>query len=470
MIKCPNCSAELKFSAKKQKVICEYCGSEFDAKTLKEQVKMSKEVNEPKAVKETKEEKKKIVKEYEGKSFLCSQCGAKLMTFDDTAVTFCSYCGSQAVLEEELMGKISPELIIPFKITKEQCIENYKRKVKSSIFAPKYLTDSDILDKFRGIYMPYAVYKVGCHKNVSNKGSVYYKSIGNYMYYHDYNVKADVDAEYDGISYDLVSKYYDVYSQAVRHNVKDAEDFNINYLSGFYVDTKDVDEKTYYKDAVDEVTGDANSRLRKQPIFAKHGVTSAKVGLDVLGVRKALFPVYFMSFRDKDNEHIHYAVVNAQTGEVTFEIPVSIPKFLILSAILILPIFILLEIFTYALPPRLSLAFIVVTSIITAIVANIKLNRLHKQENFLEDKGISSVTGPTKTKAKKMKYLIKQIITIGVCSLGFVIYTIEDFFYYGLAIFGFVMMTLTFIDLLKLHNELCKRKIPQLEKRGGLKQ
>ena len=30
------------------------------------------------------------------------------------------------------------------------------------------------------------------------------------------------------------------------------------------------------------------------------------------------------------------------------------------------------------------------------------------------------------------------------------------------------MMILTFIDLLKIHNELARRKIPQLEKRGGV--
>ena len=90
MIKCPNCSAELKFSAKDQQVKCEYCGSTFDPKELKTAVKKSKKI---------KDESKGV----EGKSFLCSQCGAKLMTFDETAVTFCSYCGSQAMIEEELM-------------------------------------------------------------------------------------------------------------------------------------------------------------------------------------------------------------------------------------------------------------------------------------------------------------------------------------------------------------------------------
>ena len=456
MIKCPNCSAELKFSAKDQQVKCEYCGSTFDPKELKAEVKKSKKIKEVTA------------EGYEGKSFLCSQCGAKIMTFDDTAVTFCSYCGSQAMIEEELMAKINPELIIPFKVTKEQAEENYKKKVKRFIFSPKYLTDTNILQKFRGIYMPYGIYKVGAHREVSNKGSVYYKTRGDYRYYHDYKVNAHVDCEYDGIPYDLASKYYDVYSQAVRHNMKEAVEFNPNYLSGFYVDTKDVEPKQYYSDAISEVQSSANSELAREKIFAKHGCTNPTVGLEVLGVTNALLPVYFLSFRDKDNKNIHYAVVNAQTGEVTFELPVSIPKFLIFSLILAVAIFIGLEMINYALPPRASLGVISVICIITAIVANNKLNKLYRQENFLEDKGLTNLKKiPKMPFGRKIKYLIKQLIAIGLCILGFTIYTIEDFFYYGLSVIGFIIMILTFIDLIRIHNDLTKRKIPQLEKRGG---
>lgn len=456
MIKCPNCSAELKFSAKDQQVKCEYCGSTFDPKELKTAVKKSKKI---------KDESKGV----EGKSFLCSQCGAKLMTFDETAVTFCSYCGSQAMIEEELMGKINPELIIPFKVTKQQAEESYKKKVKKFLFSPKYLTDINILQKFRGIYMPYGIYKVGAHRDVTNKGSVYYKTLGDYRYYHDYQVEAHVDCEYDGIPYDLVSKYYDVYSQAVRHNLKEAVEFNPNYLSGFYVDTKDVDPKNYYSDAVSEVQGTANYQLSREKIFAKHGCSNPTVGLEVLDVKNSLLPVYFLSFRDKDNKNIHYAVVNGQTGEVTFELPVSIPKFLIFSLILAVFIFIGLELITYAFPPRLSLGFIAVMCIITGIIANNKLNKLYRQESFLEDKGLTNVKKlPSMPFGRKIKYLIKQLIAIFICGGGCMIYTIEDFFYYGLSIIGFIIMIFTFIDLIKLHNALTKRKIPQLDKRGGV--
>ena len=68
------------------------------------------------------------------------------MTFDDTAVTFCSYCGSQAMLESRMMKQNKPDYIIPFKVTKEQCITNYKKKLAKALFAPSYMKNDIVLN------------------------------------------------------------------------------------------------------------------------------------------------------------------------------------------------------------------------------------------------------------------------------------------------------------------------------------
>ncbi len=458
-MKCPNCSADLVFNIDAQVVKCEYCGSEFKAEELHEEVKKAKKEKEP---------------QIKGSTFLCSQCGAKLMVFEETAATFCSYCGSQEIIKEELEEKIKPDYIIPFKIKKEQAVDAYLKKVKRFIFAPRYLSDAKIVQNFRGIFMPYSVYKIGIDKNIKLRGSVYYTRKGNYDYYHDYEVKMDVDTSYDGISYDVSSKYSDKYSQAVRHNIKDAVDFNPNYLAGFYVDTKDVDPLTYIKNAREEVEGDFNNKLLAIPIVKKHGVTKSDVKLESKEIKSALFPVYFMSFVDKDGKHIHYAVVNAQTGDVTFEIPVSFTKYLIFAAILTVPIYIMLDLF-FVFKAQASLTFILIMSFITLILSNVRLNKIYRQENNLDDAGMTS---PVKAKRmqktmplsqKILKYFIKQIIAICVCALGLLIDIPYDPFYYSLSIIGFIMILLSIKDLIKEHNQLTMRKILQLDKRGGNK-
>ena len=61
MIKCPNCGNNLRFDAKSQMVLCESCDSSFNPKELKVKTKKAQEIG--------------------GKLYLCSQCGAELLSF-----------------------------------------------------------------------------------------------------------------------------------------------------------------------------------------------------------------------------------------------------------------------------------------------------------------------------------------------------------------------------------------------------
>ena len=278
MIKCPNCTAGLEFDTSAQVVKCDYCGSEFDPKNLKIETKKASEKNDT----------------YEGRSYACSQCGATLLTFDETAITFCSYCGSQAMIEEKLIKKNKPQFIIPFKKTKEECIAAYKKKLTSSFFAPKYMKDDIVLSKFRGIYIPYCIYKLSCHEKTTNKGEKYSHRFGDYVYYDTYNIYAKVDADYDGVSYDMLSNFYDRFSHAIPHNTNEAEEFNVNYLAGFYADTADVSDHVYEDNAKAIAEDDSTRQLKKDRNYAKYGCNNPKAKFEVTDKKVGM---YFFTFR-----------------------------------------------------------------------------------------------------------------------------------------------------------------------------
>ena len=465
MIKCPNCSAELHFDPKDQKVKCEYCASEFDVKELNAKIAAAKEEE---------------IEQIEGKSFSCSQCGATIMVFDDTAVTFCSYCGSQAMLESRMMKQNKPEYIIPFKVTKDQCIANYKKKLRGALFAPSYMKSDIVLNKFRGIYMPYGIYNLGFHGTNVNKGEKYSRTIGNYTYYDKFDISGDIDADYSGISYDLSSKYYDKFSQAIPHNYSEAVPFDINYLSGFYADLKDVDAGIYNGEASKEVSADASSRLSKNPMYAKHGCYSPKVNMQVSKIDIGMFPVYFLAVRDKNNKYLHYAVVNGQTGEVAVDLPMSYGKYIIASLLGSIPIFLFLTI-TSVITPSGALTLSLIMALISLIISNNQSNKLYKHEHYLDDKGYNEEEEVTDGKKKKkqktkmpfgkkfFKYLIKQTIGIVISILVLISGLPDDALYYGAAIISFALILISFFDITKQHNLLVSRKIPQLDKRGGNK-
>jgi len=453
MIKCPGCGGEVEFKPGVKQVVCQYCGTKFDPEQKVSDVKTAKE-NKP-------------VDTYSGKTYSCTQCGATLMTFDETAITFCSYCGSQAMIEEKMIKQNSPDFIIPFEKTKEECIAAYKAKVGKALFAPNYMKEDMVVQKFRGIYMPYCIYKVGHNGKVTNKGSKYSHRSGDYIYYDDYTITCDVNASYDGISYDLVSKFYDKFSTSIPYNFKLRKDFNPNYLTGFYADTKDVDDSVYDTEACTTAKSDAASRLRKVGGFSKYGCSNPQVPLGVLDKKVGMFPVYFLAIRTKDNKNVHYAVINGQTGKVALDLPIDFMKYIIGSLILALICFLLIDGFIVLTPKKVAL-FSIVAGLTSLIISASQASSLKKKEMHTDDKGYMSKQDGKKQKAPNtFKYLYKEIIALILPLFALVCNFVNDAYYYGACIVALVLVVISFKDLVKEHNLLVSNKLPQLEKRGG---
>ena len=462
MAKCPHCGAEFKFDARKKLVHCEYCGSDFNPKELKKDVKKAKK-------------RENVI---EGKTYSCTQCGATLMTFDETAVTFCSYCSSQNIVENEVSEQNAPDLIIPFNKTQDECINNFKKKISGFLFSPSYMKSDIVVKKFRGIYMPYAVYELVHHGDCVNKGKKYSHRSGDYVYYDDYDIHAVVNASYNGISYDLLSKFYDDYSQAIPFNAKEAEEFNPNYLPGFYADKGDVSVDTYYSDAANVASSDSTRFLKKEKVFSKYGCPSPTVGFGVSNKKYALFPMYFLSIRSKDDKHIHYAAINGQTGKVAADMPISFVKYILFSLIITIPIFILLNMLP-VIVPNLICFFTIVMSIIAWVICSSQIKKCNEREGRYSDKGYSSLfitydENGKKIKRKrvkkykvKAKYWVKYLLAMLLPLLIIILNPVHDSYYYGASIIGLILIIWSFYDLVKIHNQLVSRPIPQLDKRGG---
>ena len=96
----------------------------------------------------------------------------------------------------------------------------------------------------------------------------------------------------------------------ILNNYKLRKDFNPNYLTGFYADTKDVDESVYDQEACNTAKSDANNRLRKVGGFSKYGCSNPQVPLGVLDKKVGMFPVYFLAIRNKDNNTCYVRLNN----------------------------------------------------------------------------------------------------------------------------------------------------------------
>ena len=463
MSKCPNCGAEIQFKAKTQLVHCEYCGSDFKPSELRQAAKKAKEVKKD---------------EFEGKAYSCSQCGARLLTFDETAVTFCSYCGSQAMIEEKMIKQTKPDFIIPFKVSQEECIHNYKKAISNFLFSPAYMKDDFVVKKFRGIYMPYGIYKLSFSGDCVNKGQKYHHRSGDYVIYNDYALHADVNACYDGISFDLLSKFYDEYSQSIPFDHKGAVEFNTNFLPGFYADSKDVELDTYSNDAITIGMNDTTRFLKKKWIYKRYNCMFPTVKLRVENEKTAMFPVYFLAIRDKEDKHIHYAIINGQTGKVAADMPIDYKKYFVFSIFMAVPIFFIINLIPIVLPKTIDM-FAIAMTIIAFIIYLKQLSACNEREGRYSDKGYSSLFVELDSKGRRIRrkrvnkykisnsFIVKQLFAFLIPLFILLIKPVNDAYYYASALIGLCFILWSFHDLVKIHNQLVSRPIPQLEKRGG---
>lgn len=382
MVSCPGCGAGMRFDPISQMVKCDHC----DTKIVPEDAAATQFAGETPV--------------YDSTMYTCPQCGAELVSDDDTAATFCSFCGASVMLEGKAVKMVAPSYVIPFKLAKERCAENYKKIIKKALFAPNSMRSEEQISKFRGIYMPYWNYdfhQEGLASIVVNKSH----RRGDYIITDHYAVNADMQADYRGFAFDASSSFSDELSEAIApFNVRENKKFNPAYLSGFYADTADVQAGVYEGQARAMAAADIEMELLKRPEC--HGAnvendSQLKDSVRVTNAQVSYFPVWFMANRNKD--YVSYAVINGQTGKVAADIPIDYPKYILGSLILALPIVLVLNLF-FTLKPSLILCIAIAFAVISHILSNSQLNILFTREHNLNDRGLQSVAGvDSKTQA-----------------------------------------------------------------------
>ena len=111
MLTCPNCGGNLRFDIPSQQLACKQCQSQFDPYAFDEKTSDAKE--------ETASDDS-----FEATIFTCPQCGGEILSTDNAATGFCSFCGASTILYSRLTREKRPAYIIPFKKINELYFKN----------------------------------------------------------------------------------------------------------------------------------------------------------------------------------------------------------------------------------------------------------------------------------------------------------------------------------------------------------
>ncbi|MCR5732981.1 MAG: hypothetical protein K6G22_00095 [Lachnospiraceae bacterium] len=390
MFKCKNCSGDLVLDVKGSILKCPYCGGTFP-------------VSEYETMDEVKEQEGFGDDTYETTIYTCTTCGAELASTDSTAVTFCSYCGTQAILEGRLSRERKPRFVVPFIKNKEDCKKIYSEKAKKEPYAPKEFTDPEFLEGFRGIYMPYWELDVGFDNEPVLKVVDTYTS-GNYDYTDTYNVQPKLKKLNIPVPRDASSAFDDqIASEIAPFHKEKMKEFNPAFLAGFFTDTADVDHTVYREQALsaaeDLVISNVKKDFRGSATVTLPNDLQKRNELFGTKIREAhlnLFPVWFLTWRKGDR--LAYGVINGENGKMSAEIPVDIKKFLMTSGIIALIIFIITNLLSVLVLPHALLQLSACAALIIQCFYAKEIISVRDRETHAND--IGSLSGEALKKAK----------------------------------------------------------------------
>ena len=332
-VQCPHCSAPVHFSASKGKMKCEYCGYEFDASEIKSEENVELESSE------------ETVDEIEAKfvRYNCPDCGAEIITDENTSATFCLYCGNTSIIKSRLEGQFAPSLIIPFKTEKEKAIEAFKNIRKGKPFVPKTFNSEANIEKITGLYIPFWLYNITVDGKMDGTATkVKHWTTGNTHYTKTdyYNVERSAKMNFKRVPVDGSEKFdNDIMNTIEPFNYQELVKFHHAYLSGFLAEKYDVDSDRAFEDAKNRALVSGKKTLDKSLSYATVKRKNEKIEVLDKTYEYVLLPVWMVSV--KYNNEFYIFAMNGQTGEFVGNIPLDKKKVVIYSSLVFLIVMVL---------------------------------------------------------------------------------------------------------------------------------
>ncbi len=153
---CPECGGDLEWSPAKQSLACPYCGAVVpwsptaDASNLdpaQEHDLATALAQHPDTQRDWGAERREVK---------CQSCQAISVFVDGKVAQRCEFCGSPSIMPHEaLRDAITPQSLLPFKISDVQVREQLRTWYGSRWFAPNRLKHAALTDTLHGVYLPY---------------------------------------------------------------------------------------------------------------------------------------------------------------------------------------------------------------------------------------------------------------------------------------------------------------------------
>jgi len=332
--KCPNCSAPLTFEVDSQNWDCKFCGSQFERSQLESiEALGGTEKIEPVAP------SPEVQASYESGAvaYSCPSCGGRIVTDATTAATFCVFCHNPTVIASNLKEEKRPVRIIPFKLKKDEAAGALQKLCKKRPLLPRDFREYGLSGEVSGLYVPFWLYSADVAAQMSATATrVKSWSDSNYRYTKTdtYQVLRSGEASFRHVPADGSSKMDDKLMDALEpFRYEDMVEFTMEYLSGHFAESYDVDAVQAAPRAVSRMRDSAGGMIRGTVSgYSSVRVDNLQIQERNLRHMNVMLPVWMMMVPYKDKTYAFG--MNGQTGKRVGKLPLSMGRFFALLGII----------------------------------------------------------------------------------------------------------------------------------------
>ncbi|MCQ2531711.1 MAG: hypothetical protein MJ093_03285 [Saccharofermentans sp.] len=318
--KCFACGDNLKFFVNEGYLQCVSCGSVFYPDTfeinsiLEDRVEHEIDFN-----KEQLDEVTRFSLE-KRQEIICNSCGSVVVTGKNTISTYCAFCGSPAIVGRRIQKAFLPDVLIPFKVSREEAEQNVTDWAERSYNTPRSFWSKAKFTKMTSLYVPFWLVDADCEMNVS--GQCYLKH--NDVEYDEYFVRRRGKFPMRLVPFDGSKRIADNLMEGIEpFDYSEIVDFNDSYLNGVYAERYDQSPSDLalrisnrFRDFMYEVAVDMTENKNYSIKNLKNNYSSSANHKCYY----ALLPVWLITYEYKGD--IYKVAVNGQTGKVAGKVPI----------------------------------------------------------------------------------------------------------------------------------------------------
>lgn len=271
----------------------------------------------------------------EGSVTQCGNCGAPLTINQYTSASKCAHCGSYLIFQERIEGKYEPNLMLPFKISKDTAVALLHKEFKKKTFLPSDFLSEKSLEGLQGIYVPFWLYDYQIQYDFAGQGTKTRSWVsGNTEYVETsyYEIIRNMEADFDKVPVDASLAMNDGEMDLMEpYAYQELESFHPKYMSGFFGEVYNQSAPELEERAQIKVRN-ASEQLMNHSLQGYDTVRPGRKNLNVNrnNIQYALMPVWMYLYRYRGKTWRFH--VNGQTGKVVGKTPVSKEKVMLYGA------------------------------------------------------------------------------------------------------------------------------------------